>query len=653
MCGIAGFLTPLRLAEPLTELASRMAASLTHRGPDDAGAWADEAAGIALAHRRLSIIDLTQEGHQPMRSACQRYWMIYNGEVYNFADLRKTLESAGHTFRGHSDTEVILAAFSEWGVEGAIPRFNGMFAIALWDARDRALWLARDRVGEKPLYYGWAGRTFLFASELKALRAHPDFVARVDRQALVQYVRSGYVAGPLSIYQDVRKVPPGSIVRVDGNDTAAPRTIPYWRAAEMTRRSCEHPFRGSEADGAKELERLLLSAVKMRMVADVPLGAFLSGGIDSSMVVAAMQAQSRQPVKTFTIGFHEAAFNEATHAKRIAAHLGTEHTELYVTPDEARAVIPELPRIYDEPFADPAQIPTALLARLTRTSVSVSLSGDGGDELFAGYARYIWGRKLWALLRRTPLGLRRPASRVLDRFTRDKWRGASSRSVVRRFRLAERAQKAVDILALDGVPAMYRRFMSLWPDPSRLVRGAVESPDGLPPFGHLDEVVPWMMYADFTGYFPNDILVNVDRAAMAVSLEGRMPFTDNRLVEFAWSLPQNWKLHGNVSKWLLRQVLYRYVPRRLIDRPKMGFGVPIGEWLRGPLREWAGDLLSTSRLEGEGYLDPAPIQRAWHEHDAGIRSQSFALWSILMFEAWLSDTTRLPRSPETERRRPL
>jgi asparagine synthase (glutamine-hydrolysing) len=648
MCGIAGLLTARRTGIPLAQIVARMAATLRHRGPDDGGAWSDEASGIALGHRRLSIIDLSQEGHQPMRSRCGRYWMVYNGEVYNFAEIKRTLGVRGHSFRGHSDTEVVLTAFTEWGILAGTPQFNGMFAFAVWDIHERALWLGRDRVAEKPLYYGWAGDTFLFGSELKALRAHPDFVANIDRSALVQYLRFSYVPAPRTVYQHVRKLAPGTLLKLDVERLTSPETYQYWSADETWGQSEAAPFDGSAADGAAALERLLLSAVRLRMVADVPLGAFLSGGLDSSAVVALMQAQSIQPVKTFTIGFHEVAYNEAPHAKRVAQHLGTDHTELYVTPEEARATIPDLSRTYDEPFADPAQIPTSLLAKLARTKVTVSLSGDGGDELFGGYARYLWGRTLWGVLRHLPPTTRRSLSQILRLLPMNWLRGGIGLPLGRIFRLVERTQKASDILALSDAADMYRRFMSPWTRPAELVQDGLEPPDGFPPLPSADsprDIVAWMMHADFTTYFQNDILVNVDRATMAVGLEGRIPFTDHRVIEFAWSLPHDWKLRGSVNKWLLRKVLYRYVPQALVDRTKMGFGVPLGDWLRGPLRGWALDLLSPERLKREGYLRSEPIQRAWREHDTGLVDWSFALWTVLMFEAWLSSPS-FQYSPE-------
>jgi asparagine synthase (glutamine-hydrolysing) len=621
-----------------------MGRTLRHRGPDDDGTWADEQARIAFAHRRLAILDLTLEGHQPMQSHCGRYMMTYNGEVYNFQELRQSLETAGHRFRGRSDTEVVLTAFTEWGVVDAIPRFNGMFALAVWDTRDRILWLARDRVAEKPLYVGWAGGALVFASQLAAIREHPQFAPTIDRDALVQYLRYGYIPAPRSIYERVQKVPPGTILRIDGTDPTRQESFVYWSATEAMHRAASRPFRGSEADGADELERLLRSAVTMRMISDVPLGAFLSGGLDSSTVVALVQAQSTQPVRTFSIGFHERAYNEADAAKLVAAHLRTSHTELYVTPTEARSIIPRLPSIYDEPFADPAQVPTCLLAALTRKHVTVSLSGDGGDELFAGYARYLWGRKLWRYVGPVPARVRQPMSRALAGAL--PWlRERIHRPLARRLRLVERAEKASQILALRDEVEMYRRFMSPWLRPETIVRGGTEPPDAFPhPASGLTSsgLVDWMMRADFVNYFQNDILVNVDRATMAVGLEGRIPFTDHRTMEFAWSLAHDWKLRGNVTKWLLRKVLYKYVPAHLVDRPKMGFGVPIGAWMRGPLRDWASELLSPAKLRRQGYFDPEPIVQAWRDQQDEICDRTSALWSVLMFQAWLEESARPP-----------
>lgn len=647
MCGLAGFLDPSRRTggEELRATVTRMAAALRHRGPDDGGAWVDAEAGIALGHRRLSIVDLSPLGHQPMQSACGRYVTAFNGEIYNHRALRRELEGLGHAFRGHSDTEVMLAAFVEWGLEAALERFNGMFALALWDRKGRLLHLVRDRLGEKPLYYGWMGRTFLFGSELKALRAHPEFRGEVDRGALALYLRHNYIPTPYSIYRGIRKLPPGTRLTLNGADAgAAPTPIPYWSFREVSERGVAEPFTGSADEAAAHLDTLLRDAVKLRMEADVPLGAFLSGGIDSSTVVALMQAQGDRPVKTFTIGFHEAAYNEAEDAKAVARHLGTEHTELYVTPGEAMAVIPRLPALYDEPFADSSQIPTFLVSELARRHVTVSLSGDAGDELFGGYNRYFWGRSIWQRIGWMPRGMRGAAARALTVLPPEAWEtvfrmtGPVLPGKIKQRSPGDKLHKLAEILAVNDPETMYLGLVSHWKDPASLAVGASEPPTVLTDrsqWADLPDFTQRMMYLDTVTYLPDDILVKVDRASMGVSLEGRIPFLDHRVVEFAWRLPLSMKVRDGQGKWLLRQVLYGYVPRGLIERPKMGFGVPIDAWLRGPLRDWAESLLAERRLRAEGFLHPRPIREKWAEHLSGRRNWQYHLWDVLMFQAWL------------------
>lgn len=643
MCGLAGFLDPsARVSrDEFGGVVKRMADTLVHRGPDDGGTWVDAAAGIALGHRRLSIVDLSQEGHQPMASASGRYRIAFNGEIYNHADLRAELAALGFAFRGHSDTEVMLAAFEAWGIEPALRRFIGMFAFALWDGAERRLYLARDRLGEKPLYYGSFGRAFVFASELKALRAHPDWHAEIDRDALTLYLRHSYIPAPYSIYKGIRKLAPGHLLWVGAN--GAEGKVAYWPAKAVAEQACAHPWDGGEAEAAAELERLLLVAVKRQMVADVPLGAMLSGGIDSSAVVALMQAQSDRPVRTFTIGFNEQEYNEATHAKAVARHLGTDHRELYVTPDEARAVIPRLPAMYDEPFSDASQIPTFLVSRLARRDVTVSLSGDGGDELFGGYPRYFWGRSIWRNLGWLPAGLRRAAARALTVPAPGRWE-ALFRTLApvlpARLRVrnpGDKVHKLAELLKLESGEAVYRQLVSHWTHPAQLVTGASEPPTAFSDpalWARLPDFAARMMYLDAACYLPDDILTKVDRASMAVSLEVRVPLLDHNVVEFAWRVPSSMKMRDGQGKWLLRQVLYRYVPPALIERPKMGFSVPIDLWLRGPLRDWAEALLDEARLKREEFFDPRPIRRKWEQHLSGRHDWQYHLWDVLMFQAW-------------------
>jgi asparagine synthase (glutamine-hydrolysing) len=631
MCGIAGvLLEPGRDAGSLRERAEAMASAMLHRGPDDGGAWVDAAAGVALSHRRLAIIDLSPAGHQPMASADGRFQLVFNGEIYNFAALRDELVALGHRFRGGSDTEVMLAAFVQWGVEAAVGRFVGMFAFAAWDAGERALWLARDRFGEKPLYYaGLGGGGLAFASELKALRAQPGFEAELDRAAVVGYLRGGYVPGAMTIHRGARKLPPGQLARVVAGGAVEPRA--YWRPRDLAILPAAPP-----EDADEEFHRLLRQAVSGQMVADVPLGAFLSGGIDSSTVVAVMQSLSSRPVRTFTIGFREEGFDEAAHGAAVARHLGTEHTELYVTAREARETIPRLASIYDEPFADPSQIPTALLCALTRRSVTVALSGDGGDELFGGYERYALTRRVWRTLTRLPrlsrtalaAGIRALPGWALSAAL------APARVLGRRGRLLgpDKARRFAALARTRDFDAFYQALIAHWEDASALVIDAPMPPAAQPAAGPARELER-MMLADQESYLPDDILVKVDRAAMASSLETRVPLLDHRIAAFAWRAV-GLAERGGRPKALMRSVLDRYVPRELIDRPKMGFGVPIGDWLRGPLREWAESLLDERALARDGLLRPAPIRRAWRDHLAGRRDGTYRLWDVLMLRAW-------------------
>jgi asparagine synthase (glutamine-hydrolysing) len=626
-----------------------MTDAIFHRGPDDAGVWLDESAGIALGHRRLSILDLSSEGHQPMVSACGRYVIAFNGEIYNYRDIRRELDQSSPSvqWRGHSDTEVMLAAFSQWGLETALGKFVGMFAFALWDRGERVLRLARDRVGEKPLYYGWMENVFLFGSELKALRAHPAWHGKIDRDVLALYLRHSYVPAPYTIYRGIHKLMPGTFLSIKaGLPGAEPLTRPFWSARAVAETGVAEPFQGNEQEAIDTLETLLRQSVQRQMVADVPLGAFLSGGYDSSAIVALMQAQSDRPVKTFTIGFHESGYNEAKHATAVARHLGTDHTELYVTPEEAMAVIPKLPSLYDEPFGDSSQIPTFLVSELARRHVVVSLSGDAGDELFAGYNRYFWGRNLWRRLGWLPASIRQAMAGLLTAVPATSWDGALEKlrpilpAFLRYKTLGDKLHKLAEILALPGPDAMYRSLVSHWKQPTYVVLGAKEPPTTLSEpslWAELPDFTHRMMYLDLVSYLPDDILVKVDRAAMGVSLETRVPFLDHQVVEFAWRLPLSMKIRDGQGKWILRQLLYRYVPEEIVERPKMGFGVPIDAWLRGPLRDWAEDYLNERHLHEEGYFDPQPIREKWVEHLNGRRNWSYHLWDVLMFQTWFDE----------------
>ena len=623
----------------------RMTDTLIHRGPDDGGVWEDPRAGIALGNRRLAIVDLSPEGHQPMHSASGRYVLAFNGEIYNFRALYEELKELGHRFRGHSDTEVMLAAFDEWGLARALRRFNGMFAFALWDREERSLHLARDRIGEKPLYYGCVGGVLLFGSELKALRAHPRFRGEVSRNALALYLRHNYIPTPYTIYEGVSKLLPGTRLTIDeAGNVSGP--VPYWSAKAAAEHGVNNFFDGSDAEAVDELDGLLRDSIRMRMIADVPLGAFLSGGIDSSTVVALMQAQSERPVKTFSIGFYEEEYSEAGYAKEVAKHLGTDHTELYVTPEEAMSVIPRLPTLYDEPFSDSSQIPTYLVSELARRHVTVSLSGDGGDELFGGYNRYFWGRSIWRKIGWMPPRLRGAAAGAMTAVSPQAWDLAFKKlgpilpGKLRQRVPGDKLHKLAGILNVENPEVMYTSLVSLWKDPGSMIAGGYEPPTALTDpaqWADLPDFTQRMMYLDTVTYLPDDILVKVDRASMGVSLEGRIPFLDHRLVEFAWQLPLGMKVRNGQGKWMLRQVLNRYVPNKLIERPKMGFGVPIDVWLRGPLREWAESLLNERRLSDEGFFDPLPIREKWSEHLSGRRNWQYHLWDVLMFEAWLEE----------------
>ncbi len=620
MCGIAGYLN--KDGQGSAEMAEQMAARLLHRGPDSGGAWSDGFANLAF--RRLAILDLTETGNQPMVSKCGNYTVVFNGEVYNFEELRKEL---GGVWRGHSDTEVMLEAMIRWGVNEAARRFNGMFAIALWNRQTRELSLLRDRMGKKPLYYGWRGNSFLFGSELKALSAHPDFEGKLDRNALAHYFRYAAIPSPLSIYQGISKLPPGCYLKVK-LDTAAP-LIPerYWSAKELVQQPKE-TFSFEEAQTV--LDRKLREAVRLRQVADVPLGAFLSGGIDSSLIVALMQAQSAQPIRTFTIGFEEAEFNEATAAKAVASHLKTSHTEWILTPERAREEIPKIPFYYDEPFADSSQIPTMLVSSLARKEVTVALTGDGGDELFAGYNRHFWIGRVWNVIAKLSPEMRQRLARSLK---------AMPAGLVKKMTFVSNPMHKLDritrLLGSENLSNLYQRVISQWNEPNELVIGGRE------PSLWIDEpekdlsIEEWMLFRDLVTYLPDDILTKVDRASMAYSLEVRSPFLDPEIIQFAWRLPLSYKMKQGKGKLILRELLSKYLPRDLYERPKQGFGIPIGAWLRGPLRDWAEELLNEERLKREGYLQPSMVRKKWEAHLEGKENAENALWTVLMFQSWL------------------
>lgn len=643
MCGVTGILDlGGATSEALLLDVERMTLTLAHRGPDDSGSWVDAEHGIALGHRRLSIIDLSPCGHQPMLSHDGRYVITFNGEIYNFRALRAELEAQGRKFHGKSDTEVLLEAISHWGPDRAMSHLVGMFAFALWDRQERQLTLGRDRLGKKPLYYGWQGKRLLIASELKAIRAAGHFNSRVDRDALTLYLRYGYVPTPYCIYEGFHKLPAAHLISFRRGQE--PYSRPYWSLRELAESAVAQPLRGKHSELAEGLDQVLRDAVRLRMESDVPLGAFLSGGVDSSLVVALMQAQSRTPVRTFTIGFHRSSYNEAAEARQVATHLGTDHTELYVTPSEAQQVIPLLPHLYDEPFGDSSGIPTYLVARLARSHVTVSLSGDGGDELFAGYNRHVWVPRLWDGLGWIPEGLRWFMARFLSAPPPVVWErlfAGLGLVLPRRFRIripADKAQKLADILCCDGRESMYRTLVSFWKDPEGIVLGGKEPQVMVTDpraWAHLPDPVQRMMFLDACTYLPDDILAKVDRATMGVNLEARTPILDHRVIEYAWRLPLNTLIRRGQGKAILRSVLERYVPANLFDRAKMGFGVPIDQWLRGPLRPWADELLNPTRIRREGFFRHELIGRLWRDHQTGTADGQHPIWAVLMFQAWL------------------
>ncbi|MDP6708702.1 MAG: asparagine synthase (glutamine-hydrolyzing) [Alphaproteobacteria bacterium] len=635
MCGIAG-IWQLGLGG-LAEIASEMAVAVRHRGPDDFGVWDDASAGIALAQQRLSIIDLSPAGHQPMLSASGRYVITYNGELYNFPELRCELEAEGLDFRGDSDTEVLLGAIDRWGIDAALDRLIGMFAFALWDRRERELVLVRDRLGIKPLYWGRVGAAFVFASEPKAFACLPGWTGEIDREVLAAYLRWNYVPAPHCIFKGLGKLEPGTILRL--RDGGEPRIARFWDFRQVAEEGVRAAERLSDAEAVERCESLLRDAVRRRMLADVPLGAFLSGGIDSSLVVALMQAESARPVKTFTIGFDEQLFNEAPFAKAVARHLGTEHRELYLTPRDAIDVIPDLPSIYDEPFADSSQIPTYLVSRMTRRHVTVALSGDGGDELMAGYTRYRWADMTRRRFGSMPAPLRRATAAGLGALPDAAWNGLAALMPERlsKGRLGDRVGRFCAFLEQPDDDAIYLRQHTQWPSPTALTHGAGEAPATLPDPGLsacFPHFVSRMQVMDSISYLPDDVLTKVDRASMAEALEVRVPLLDHRVVEFGWRLPYEQKYRDGLGKWLLRQVLYRHVPPALVERPKSGFGVPIAAWLRGPIRDWAEALLAPEALADAGLPGTEPIRRAWARLQAGHDRFQEPIWGVLVYQAW-------------------
>ena len=629
------------MSETAGAIARSMGGAICHRGPDDEGVWLDAPAGIAFAHRRLSIVDLSPAGHQPMISASGRYVIAFNGEIYNHADVRRKLETDGvvKTWRGHSDTEVLLEAIAAWGVDKALRASAGMFAIALWDRTERTLILARDRLGEKPLYFGWSNNSFLFASDLAAMQKHPSWTGEIDRDALALMMRFNHVPAPHSIYRGIRKLQPGTYLVLGPNDRE-PREHVYWDAFQIAAQGLKDPFAGDAGEATLEVEALLRQALNGQMLADVPLGAFLSGGVDSSTIVALMQDMSSTPVKTFTIGFEEDSHNEADHARFVARHLGTDHRELMVSTRDAQAVIPKLPAIYSEPFADSSQIPTFLVSQLARRHVTVSLSGDGGDELFSGYRRYDLADRVWPKLQKLPRAMRKGVTRLIESASPATWDklgeipGRLMPQKLRPQQLGDKLHKAARILALNDADEAYDALVSHWSDPSEIVVGAAKTVASSQIDLGQASPVRRMMFRDMTGYLPDDILVKVDRAAMAVSLESRVPLLDHRLVEFTWRLPVEILRKNGQSKWPLRQILYRHVPRHMIERPKTGFAIPLADWLRGGLRPWAEELLSGAALTRRGDFHALPIRTLWEKFVRGETSSQEQLWNVLMFQAW-------------------
>ncbi|MCG7495011.1 asparagine synthase (glutamine-hydrolyzing) [Thalassobius sp. Cn5-15] len=642
MCGLAGFWDHLSPTEA-QKVALNMSDRIEHRGPDGFGIWNDEAAHLTLMHRRLAILDLSSSGAQPMHSASQRYVLAFNGEIYNHLEMRSDLELLGAApqWQGHSDTETLLAALEYWGIKETLQRLNGMFAFAFWDKKMRKLVLARDRAGEKPLYYGRCGKAFLFTSELKALTAHPEWQGDIDRTALHLYLRYSYVPCPKSIYVGINKLPPAHYIEIEENGHNISEPTAYWDLeAVATQPRVYDAAQPEEAIDA--LDRLLEKAVRSRMSADVPLGALLSGGYDSSTVAAYMQRQSSQDIKTFSIGFNEAGYNEAEHAKAVATHLGTDHTELYVSTQDALNVIPKLPHIYDEPFADPSQIPTYLVCEMARKSVTVCLSGDGGDELFCGYNRHAMGFDIFQKMKKLPYPIRVAIGKMMGRVPPSMLEAAQHilPKATRVQNISERLPKLLKVLSCADGQEFYDSLISQSVNTVDLLQPHPDLSSAKLTFNThlLDQVSDMrdqMMLMDIQTYLHDDVLTKVDRASMAVNLEARVPLLDHRLIEFAWQVPVGLKYRDKTGKWLLRQALHRHVPKEIMERPKMGFGVPVSTWLRGPLRDWAEQLLDPKSMQQEGFLNPTAVQDIWRKHLNGTEGLQYTLWNILMFQAWM------------------
>ncbi len=652
MCGLAGFLSNHIDSKNICSQLESMINTLEHRGPDSIGHWFSSKYNIAIGHARLSILDLSDAGNQPMRSSSGQYIIAFNGEIYNHLELRARLNNESKNtiqWNGHSDTETLLSCFEAWGVDTTLQKISGMFAIALYDTKNNSLYLIRDRMGEKPLYYGWSDDSFLFGSELKSLKAFKGFLGEVDRNALALFLKYDYVPSPYSIYKGINKLPKGSYIQIsminniwDKEGVSNPNY--YWSMNDVAESGMgANKFNGSEKDAIQALDNLLSKSIKQQMISDVPLGAFLSGGIDSSIVAALMQKQSKKKIKTFTIGFHEKHYNEAEYAKEVALYLGTDHTELYVSPEQAIDVISRLPKVYDEPFADSSQIPTFLVSEMAKQYVTVSLSGDGGDELFGGYNRYFMANRIWKKIEKIPLIVRKLISKGITLLSPKVWDfliNSVFKFLPSGFRMAhpgDKIYKLSRMLKSTNIHDIYDGLVSHWDNSFEVVIGCKKKNDKFNQdidFSHPED---GMMLLDSITYLPDDILVKVDRAAMSVSLETRAPFLDKDVVEFAWQLPFNMKIRDSQGKWVLRKVLDKYVPKELIDRPKMGFGVPIDSWLRGPLREWAEDLLSEKRLKDDGYFHVESIRDKWKEHLSGHRNWQYHLWSVLMFQVWLDD----------------
>ena len=650
MCGVTGCVAPIgKVSEETLAFWTRNAtAALEHRGPDDSGIWIDGQLGVGLGHRRLSIIDVSTFGHQPMISKDGRFVITYNGEVYNFPELRRDLQSANISFDGRSDTEVLLAGIVHWGLIDTLLRVNGMFALALWDRSQQRLHLARDRFGQKPLYYGWAGNVFAFGSTLEALRQFPDFCGEIDSSSISLLLRHSNIPAPYTIYKNCWKLMPGTTLTLELDSVktkSIPQPVKYWSAEDTAISSSSNPISASTNEVVDTLDSILRTAVGNCMLSDVPLGAFLSGGIDSSIVVSLMQAQSHNPVQTFSIGFSDSEYDEAQYAKNIAKYLGTNHTELYVTAKDAQNVIPELPKIYDEPFADSSQIPTYLVSQLAREQVTVCLSGDGGDELFGGYNRYAWSRNLQLAIKTLPSPFRSWAARNLLSVRPQTWDkvyskllkyGPGGRNLTQ---FGDKLHKLAEIIDAPTKEEMYWRLVSQWKNPGKVLIDHQEyitranEWNNWPPVPSFTQQI---MLLDTLFYLPDDILVKLDRASMAVGLETRVPLLDHNLFEFSWALPERFKIKKGVGKWIVKKLLHRYIPRRLFERPKMGFGVPIGDWLRSDLREWAEDLLSSERLVRDQYFKPLAVQKIWQEHLSGHQNHQHMLWPLLMFQAWLT-----------------